>query len=150
MPRKTVFALLAVLVAGLLASCGGGGASDEEAGASDTTSVTTTTTEATESVSFDCEVATGKPNAVIAAIPINGGYEYGWSEKSLKFKAGDEVILKLDNKSDTYHDFAADACFPGRFEKGQSLTISFTMPDAPVDFLCSIHPQTMMGTLVPE
>lgn len=146
MKRRIVTSMLVVVIVGLLSSCGGGSSDDTSTAAEDTTSATTTTEAA---ASFECEDAKGKADATVAALTTKD-FEYVWDKEKLEFPAGEQVVLEIVNKSDTYHDFTADTCLPGRIEKGKSLTISFTVPDAPVEFVCTIHPLTMLGTIEPE
>jgi uncharacterized cupredoxin-like copper-binding protein len=147
MAKRTLLVLV-LFVLGLVATACGGGAEDPPATESAAGGVTTT--EATEVASIDCDETTGKPDLTLAAVPTNGGYEYGWDQKDLKVEAGEEVVLAIENKSDTYHDFNAGACASGRIEKNETLVISFVAPEEAVEFVCSIHPETMVGTIEPK
>lgn len=150
MKIRIASAFLCAFTGVALVSCGGGGGSNDAASGTEGSDSTTSTIEAA-APTFDCtEGGAGKADATLSAVPTNGGYEYGWKPAKLELPKGEKVTVEIVNKSDIYHDFTAGSCLPGRFEKGESITISFEVPDEAVEFVCSIHPQTMIGTIEPH
>lgn len=74
-----------------------------------------------------------------------------FSTDELSVAAGEQVTVTLTNNDSFPHTFAVTDldCDTGNVEGGASADLSFTMPDAETDYVCSIHP-AMTGTLVPE
>jgi plastocyanin len=122
--NRRVGALLGVLTALLLmlAACGG----DDDGAASDGGGGGASTTLSAIDNSFD-------PDEVSAP-------------------AGEEVTVEVTNDGENPHTFTSDeAGFDsGTIEPGDSAEVTFTMPDAETEFLCTIHGSAMSGTLVPE
>lgn len=72
---------------------------------------------------------------------------------TLSAPAGSEVTVELTNDGNNPHTFTIDdpEVDTGGVEGGDSATVTFTMPDAPVTFYCTIHGEdTMSGTLEPS
>jgi plastocyanin len=66
--------------------------------------------------------------------------------------AGEEVTVNFTNDGNNPHTFSStDADFDSdTVESGQSVEVTFTMPDAETEFICNVHGSAMSGTLVPE
>jgi plastocyanin len=69
----------------------------------------------------------------------------------LEAEAGDEVTLEITNKEDISHDLAVESAGlnTGTIESGDTATATFTMPDSPVDFVCTYH-DGMAGRIEPR
>lgn len=71
----------------------------------------------------------------------------------LSAPAGAEVTVELTNEGNNPHTFTIDDLEVDTegVDGGDSATVTFTMPDAPVTFYCAIHgEETMSGTLEPS
>jgi cytochrome c oxidase subunit II len=65
--------------------------------------------------------------------------------------AGEQVTVEFENKDSVAHTFTVGDldCDTGNVDGGSTAELSFTMPDAETEFVCTIH-SNMTGTLVPE
>jgi plastocyanin len=88
----------------------------------------------------------------------SGGTELSISAENTEFDtdeltapAGEQVTVQFENKDSFPHTFTVSDldCDTGDVDGGSSAELSFTMPDAETEFVCTIHP-AMTGTLVPE
>ncbi|MGH2698782.1 MAG: cupredoxin domain-containing protein [Actinomycetota bacterium] len=66
--------------------------------------------------------------------------------------AGEEVTVTFTNDGNNPHTFSStDAGFDSdTVESGESVEVTFTMPEEETEFICNIHGEAMSGTLVPE
>lgn len=66
--------------------------------------------------------------------------------------AGEEVTVNFTNDGNNPHTFSSDgADFDSdTVDSGESVEVTFTMPDEETQFLCNVHGEAMSGTLVPE
>ena len=75
-----------------------------------------------------------------------------FSPAELSAPAGEEVTVTFTNDGNNPHTFSSeDAGFDSdTVESGDTAEVTFTMPDAPTEFLCNVHGAAMSGTLEPE
>lgn len=145
--RRGIIAVTILL--GLVAiSCGGSDvtAAREEKPA---TPGPSSTEEEVEEPDFSCNTTRRKADLTLAAMNRQGGYEWDWKPKRMELPAGQKVTLKIANPSNAAHDFSAGSCVSKNLGPKRSTSITFTVPDRPVTFYCSLHPQSMVGKIVP-
>lgn len=144
-PLVRVFSVLFV-AALVLGACGGGDGDD----APDTAA------EGTESPTDDA--GGGGEDGTTGECKGSGGEMVDVEAANFQFKpnkisapAGEQVTVKFTNSDDTPHTFTITdmACDTSAVGGGASAELSFTMPDAETEWICSIHPD-MKGTLTPE
>lgn len=71
----------------------------------------------------------------------------------LRAPAGANYQLLLANNGDNPHTFTVEdlGVDSGTIEPGGGTAeVTFTFPDEPTEFICTVHPDQMQGTLVPE
>jgi plastocyanin len=76
---------------------------------------------------------------------------FAFKPNKISAPAGDQVTVNFTNSDDTPHTFTITdmSCDTSAVGGGASAELSFTMPDAETEWICSIHPD-MKGTLSPE
>lgn len=130
-PRLRAATLVATLLL-VLAACAGNGDDAES-----------TVTGAGEETGAGAETVTLQVTAV----------DNSFDPNTLSATAGSEVTVELANEGNNPHSFTIDdpEVDTGGVDGGESATVTFTMPDAPVTFYCTIHGEdTMSGTLEPS
>ena len=117
----------------VLGACGG---SDEDQEGSQGTGDSAATGE--------CGGSGGKSLKVEAA-------DFQYEPSELSAPAGEQVTVEFTNSDDAPHTFTIEDldCDTGSVDAGQSAELSFTMPDADMGWICTIHPD-MTGTLTPK
>jgi len=76
-----------------------------------------------------------------------------FSTEELSLPAGEVVELTFTNDGANPHTFTSSALDvdTGTVAPGESATVTFTVPDEPTEFLCSLHGAGgMTGVIVPE
>jgi len=82
------------------------------------------------------------------ATPIEvAAAEFSFNPSSIDASAGEEIELTLDNTGMAPHTFTIDGVVEVEAAAGEQASTTFTTPDAPVEFYCSIHPTQMRGEL---
>ncbi len=102
--------------------------------------------------------AAGGPTAVPGALLITTPSDTKFDKSELTAKAGTQVTVTYDNKSDIIHDIrffnGPDAKSPSlaatKLGKNDSQTITFTAPSTPGKYFfhCDAHPTLMTGFLI--
>ena len=69
----------------------------------------------------------------------------------LEAPAGEEVTVEVTNADESVHDFAIESIDlnTGTIEAGTSAYATFTMPDQPIEFVCTFH-RGMEGRIEPQ
>lgn len=73
--------------------------------------------------------------------------EFSFNPPSIDASAGEEIELTLNNTGMAPHTFTIDDVVDVEAAAGEQATATFTAPDAPVEFYCSVHPTQMRGEL---
>lgn len=73
--------------------------------------------------------------------------EFAFDPATIGADAGETIELTLTNAGEIEHSFTIDDVVDVEAEGGEQATMSFTAPDAPVDFYCKFHPDQMQGQL---
>jgi plastocyanin len=76
-----------------------------------------------------------------------------FSTEELVLPAGEVVEVTFTNNGANPHTFTSSALGvdTGTVAPGESATVTFTVPDEPTEFLCSLHGAGgMTGVIVPE
>lgn len=70
----------------------------------------------------------------------------------LEVPSSGQVTVEFTNDGDNPHTFTSDegGFDSGTVEGGQSKTVTFEAPDKEISFLCTVHGESMSGTIVPE
>lgn len=147
--------LFAVLFAAtlVLGACGGGDGDDAPDSAAETTEGTDT-----GGGGYGGDGGDGGDGGGSGKCGGSGGEMVDVKAANFAFKpnqisapAGDQVTVTFTNTDDTPHTFTITdlACDTSAVGGGDSAELSFTIPDAETEWICSIHPD-MKGTLVPE
>ena len=125
----------------LLGACGGSDDGGEEPAAEDTAAEET---DDSSGSTGECGGSGGEALDLEAA-----NFQFNPSE--LTAPAGEQVTVSFTNNDDAPHTFTITdlSCDTSSVAAGASSDLSFTMPDAEMEFICNIHPD-MKGTLVPE
>lgn len=130
--------LLALLACAalVLAACGG----DDDGGATNGDS------EQSEDAGDDTSGDTGG-----GAIELSAA-DNSFNPNEISAPAGEEVTVNFTNDGNNPHTFSSsDADFDSdTVDSGESVEVTFTMPDEETQFLCNVHGEAMSGTLVPE
>lgn len=84
--------------------------------------------------------AAGKTIAVEAT-------DFAFDPADISADAGETVELTFVNAGEVEHSFTIDDVVDIEAEGGEETTMSFTTPDATVDFYCKFHPDQMQGEL---
>ncbi|MDQ4145218.1 MAG: cupredoxin domain-containing protein [Actinomycetota bacterium] len=115
----------------LFGACGGGSDEGDSAGEGD-------------AASGECGGSGGTTLTVEAS-------DFQFEPSEFSAAAGEQVTVEFTNTDDAPHTFTIDdlECDTGSIDSGQSAELSFTMPEADMGFICTIHPD-MKGTLTPE
>jgi nitrite reductase (NO-forming) len=116
----------------ILAACGGSGSSATEASDGDA-----------------APAAISAPNQRISLEALDNSF----SVDELSLRVGEVVELTLSNSGSNPHTFTSSALGvdTGTVAAGESATVTFTVPDEPAEFFCSLHgPGGMTGVIVPE
>jgi plastocyanin len=116
----------------VLAACGG--SDSGSAAASDSAAAPAATTASNQQVS-------------LAAL------DNSFSVEDLSLPAGEVVELTLTNNGSNPHTFTSSALGvdTGTVTPGESAIVTFTVPDEPTEFFCSLHGAGgMTGVIVPE
>ena len=95
------------------------------------------------------EEAGGTESVALQVTAVDNSFD----PNTLSAPAGSEVTVELTNEGNNPHTFTIDdpEVDTGGVDGGDSATVTFAMPDAPVTFYCTIHGEdTMSGTLDPS
>jgi len=119
-------------IALVLAACGGSDSGG--AAASDDSAASAASTESSQQVTLEA-------------------LDNSFSPEELSLPAGETVELTFTNSGANPHTFTSTALGvdTGTVAPGESATVTFTVPDEPTEFFCSLHGAGgMTGVIVPE
>lgn len=93
------------------------------------------------------DVATGPADdGAISIVATDNAF----SPDALDLEPGTAVTLEVTNEGDTAHNLVIDELdlSTGTIDPGAVVTATFTVPDEPVEFVCTFHPG-MSGQVTP-
>lgn len=73
--------------------------------------------------------------------------DFAFDPVNISADPGETVELTFTNAGEVAHSFTIDGAVDVQAEGGEQATMSFTAPDASVDFYCKFHPDQMQGEL---
>jgi plastocyanin len=143
----------ALLTLGLAAACGGD--DDDDNGDADTPAATNTATDGSDTPTAAAD-ATNTPESEDPGGPIQvTAQEFAFNPTRIEITAGEEVTVEMTNRDEgVTHSFHVIA---GSVDEA---TATFTPADGPqtltftieaagtYEFICDVHPTTMIGALV--
>ena len=91
--------------------------------------------------------------------PAGGGDSISLSAVDNEFEPAElsvgsgEITVDFTNDGETVHTFTSEELGfdSGNVDPGESASVTFTAPDGPIEFVCTIHESTgMVGTISPK
>ncbi len=158
MSRSTLLRLLTVLFAAVLVLGACGGDDGGEDGAPDSATEQTKEGEPLEETDRGYGDGDGGGAGGGGKCGGSGGQSVDVEASNFQFKpdeisapAGEQITVNFKNSDDVPHTFTISdmSCDTSSVAGGASSKLSFTMPDAETEWICTIH-TNMMGTLVPK
>lgn len=73
--------------------------------------------------------------------------DFAFDPATVAADQGETIELTFTNAGEVAHSFTIDGVVDVQAEGGEEATMSFTAPDAAVDFYCKFHPDQMQGEL---
>lgn len=103
-----------------------------------------------------CGLGPREASGTIATGPTDGdaiairATDNAFGPDEVEAAPGTEVTVEVANDGDTPHNLVIDEIdlSTGTLDPGEVVTATFTVPDEPVEFVCTFHPG-MTGRLVP-
>jgi plastocyanin len=102
------------------------------------------------SPSSDTSGDVGNGPAAGRAVEVVAGDQF-FEPDVLELRTGTEVTVEVTNTGDIPHDFSIEELDinTGTIEPGEVATATFTVPEGPIEFVCSYH-SDMRGEILPE